>query len=221
MVNPQGRQVFLSDSMEGERFALECRCGKPHVRFATLHCITAPYDLFCQWCECDLDSWKGSNKDEVSADEKAAMQALQSARLDHTTTCQVRLGFWNGRVDFYHIPSKTVIQADGDSHFKRMYERAPQAQLLMDIECCAEAWRQGVRILRVHHKYSRAEEAMIVATQLPYPKFVMLAGDYESAVIWHQGQHVSYVDLLRARLGGVERGVIGVAGCVIFYQLTL
>jgi hypothetical protein len=102
-----------------------------------------------------------------------------------------------------------------------MYERAPQAQLLMDIECCAEAWRQGVRILRVHHKYSRAEEAMIVATQLPYPKFVMLAGDYESAVIWHQGQHVSYVDLLRARLGGVERGVIGVAGCVIFYQLTL
>lgn len=216
MLTGEGQRVYLSDSMEGVRFALECRCGKPHVRFATLHSITAPHDLFCQWCECEQDSWKGRNKDMVSEDEKAAMQALQSAGLDHTTACQARLPFWSGRVDFYHITSKTVIQADGSSHFTRMHERTPQAQLLMDIECCARAWEEGVRILRVHHNYGKAEEAMIVANQLPYPKFVMLAGDYTGAVIWHEGKHVSYVDMLSVRLGSTKCNVLGLAGCLIF-----
>lgn len=216
MVTAQGKQVYLSDSMEGVKFALQCRCGKPHVRFATLHSIEAEYDLCCQWCECEQSSWTGSGKDPVSKDEKAAMEALQSAGLDHTTACQVRLPFWKGRVDFYHIPSKTVTQADGSSHFLRMHERTPQTQLLMDIECCGRAWDEGGRILRVHHKYSKAKEAMIVATQLPHSKFVMLAGDYASAVIWHQGRHVSYIELLSARLGNIECRVMGVAGCVIF-----
>jgi hypothetical protein len=129
----------------------------------------------------------------------------------------VRLSFWNGRVDFYHIPSKTVTQADGSSHFVRMHERTPQTQLLLDIDCCGRAWEEGVRILRVHHKYSNAKEAMIVATQLPYSKFVMLAGDCAGAVIWHQGQHISYVDMLRARLGNCHYMRMGIAGCVIFY----
>jgi len=52
MVTAQGKQVYRSDSMEGVKFALQCRCGKPHVRFATLHSIEVEYDLFCQWCEC-------------------------------------------------------------------------------------------------------------------------------------------------------------------------
>jgi hypothetical protein len=101
------------------------------------------YDLFCQWCECEQDSWAGSNKDEVSEDEKAAMRALQSVRLDGTTGCQVKLEWWEGRIDFYHIPSKTAMQADGSSHFERMHHRAPHLQLLMDIECCGKAWEGG------------------------------------------------------------------------------
>ena len=121
MVTAQGKQVYLSDNMEGVKFALQCRCGKPHVRFAALHSIEAEYDLCCQWCECEQSSWTGSGKDPVSKDEKAAMEALQSAGLDHTTACQVRLPFWKGRVDFYHVPSKTVTQADGSSHFVRMH----------------------------------------------------------------------------------------------------
>lgn len=178
MVTAEGNKQYLSDSMEGLKWALECRCGQPHVRYCTLHSIKAEYDLFCQWCECELSSWQGSDKDVVSKHEKEAMEALQSAKLDHTTACQVQLPFWHGRVDFYHITSKTVIQADGSSHFEHMFEHTPQSQLLDDIECCGRAWEEGVRILRVHYLYSNAEEAMIVATQLPYPKFVMLAGKY-------------------------------------------
>jgi very-short-patch-repair endonuclease len=217
MMTAENEQLYLSNSMEGVQFAVQCRCGEPHVRFVTLHAIDAEYDLNCQYCECGESSWEGSNKDPVSEHEKEVMQALISAGLDHTTACQVRLSFWNGRVDFYHIPSKTVTQADGSSHFVRMHERTPQTQLLLDIDCCGRAWEEGVRILRVHHKYSNAKEAMIVATQLPYSKFVMLAGDYAGAVIWHQGQHISYVDMLRARLGNCHYMRMGIAGCVIFY----
>jgi very-short-patch-repair endonuclease len=221
MMTPEGQQQYVSDSMEGVKFALECRCGEPHVRFCTLHSITAEYDLFCQWCECESDSWKGSGKDPVSKHEKEAMQALQSAGLDHTTACQVLLPFWDGRVDFYHITSKTVIQADGSSHFLYMHERTPQTQLLRDIESCGKAWEEGVRILRVHYKYSNAKEAIIVATQLRYPKFVMLAGNYASAVIWHDGQHISYVEMLRKRLGNISYSSMGVAGCIIFHPPTM
>lgn len=217
MLTAEGKKRYLSNSMEGEGFAVECRCGKYHVRFCTLHSINASYDLFCQWCECESDSWTGSGKDPVSAAEKDAMQALQRAKLDQSTACQVVLPFWHGRLDFYHIPSKTAMQADGSSHFVSMHDRAPHIQLMNDIECCSKAWKQGVRLLRVHHKYGRAEEAMIVATQLPYDSFVMLTGGYDRVVVWCDGEHINYIDLLTSRLGGARYQQLGVPGCVVFY----
>jgi hypothetical protein len=147
----EGKQVYLSNSLERQHFALGCRCQQGHVRYATLHSINAEGDLFCQWCECGEDTWQGSGKDKVSEAELDAMQALQSAQLDHTTACQVLLPFWKGRVDFYHMPSKTAMQHDGSSHFKHMHHRAPHIQLLNDIRCCRRAWRCGHRLLRVHH----------------------------------------------------------------------
>jgi hypothetical protein len=164
-----------------------------------------------------MDSWEGSGKDPVSAAEKEAMQALQSARLDHTTACQVVLPFWPGRLDFYHITSETAMQADGSSHFVYMHHRAPQLQLLSDIECCRRAWSEGVRLLRVHHEYARSTEAMIVATQLPHARFVMLTGGYERVRVWYNGRHHSYIKLLKRSLGRVRYLQMGLPGCVIFY----
>jgi hypothetical protein len=217
MLTAEGRQQYLSNSMEGERFALACMCQSYHVRYTTLHSIAAAHDLFCQWCECDDDSWEGRGKDPVSAAEREAMHALQSAGLDHTTACQVLLTFWPGRVDFYHIPSGTAVQADGSSHFECMHHRAPHHQLLSDIECCARAWREGVRLLRVHHKYACTQEAIIVATQLPHARFVMLSGCYASVRVWHKGQHIGYIDLLKSKLQRARCQSIKVPGCVVFY----
>lgn len=217
MITPDGKQKYLSNSVEGQQFALGCMCERWHVRYATLHSISSEHDLLCQWCECGKDSWKGSGKDEVSAAEQEAMTALKSARLDHTTACQVAVQFWLGRVDFYHIPSKTAMQADGSSHFEYMYHRAPCFQLLSDIECCTRAWESGGRLLRVHHKYANSMEAMIVATQLPYASFVMLAGPYEKVVVWYNGEHISYIDLLKSKLRGARYLRQRVPGCVIFY----
>lgn len=221
IVTEGGKQQYLSNSMEGERFAVACRCGNDHVRFITLHSITAECDLFCQWCECGLESWKGSNKDPVSEAEQEVMQALRRAGLDHTTACQVVLPKWTGRLDFYHIPSETAMQADGSSHFECMHHRAPQQQLLRDIKCCEWAWKERRRLLRVHHKYANSQEAMIVATQLPYARFVMLTGCYKSVTVWCHRRHVSYIDLLKRRLKGAKYLELGVPGCVVFYQPTL
>lgn len=215
------KRKYLSNTMEGEQLALECRCGQYHVRFGTLHSITQPYDLFCQWCECEGESWRGSDKTPVSAAEKDAMKALHSAGLDQTTACQVQLPFWEGRIDFYHIPSQTAIQADGSSHFESMHHRAPHHQLLKDLECCKRAWEWGWRLLRVHHKYARSKEAMVVATQLPYDSFVMLSGEYHGVAVWYQGEHINYIDLLRSMLPAAQYLELGVPGCVVMYKLTL
>jgi hypothetical protein len=40
MFNEEGKKKYMCNSMEGERFALGCRCGEWHVRFATLHSIS-------------------------------------------------------------------------------------------------------------------------------------------------------------------------------------
>jgi len=221
IITTEGKQQYLNNSLEGEQFALACRCDKWHVRYLTLHNITNEHDLFCQWCECGEDSWEGSGKDPVSAPEKEAMGALQSAGLDHTTACQVKLLFWPGGLDFYHIPSKTGMQADGSSHFECMHHRAPQVQLLQDIECCERAWEKGVRLLRVHHKYGISKEAMIVACQVPYDRFVMLAGPYDEVVVWCNGVHNSYIDLLNSKLSGAECLRQSIPGCVLFYKPTL
>jgi hypothetical protein len=217
IVTEEGKKQYLSNSLEGQRFALACRCGQHHVRWATLHSILDPNSLFCQWCECELESWEGSGKDPVSAAEKEAMEALQCVGLDHTTACQVVLPFWPGRLDFYHIISDTVVQADGSSHFVYMHHRAPQLQLLSDIDCCVKAWREGVRLLRVHHEYAHIREAMIVATQLPHARFVMLTGCYERVRVWHKGRHRSYITLLKRKLRGARYLQMRVPGCIIFY----
>lgn len=217
ILKPDGKKLYLSDSTEGIKFALECRCGQYHVRYATLHAITEPGDLFCQWCEHDDPSWKARKKDHVSAAEVDAMKALKSAGLDHYTACQVVLPFWHGRLDFYHIRSKSAMLVDGSSHFRRMHLRAPQVQLLKDIECCTEAWKKGARLLRVHHEYAHFQEAMVIATQLPYERFVMLTGCYQSVVIWCDDGYVQYTDWLTLHLRGARMEQIAPAGCKIFY----
>lgn len=221
MVAEAGEWQQLHNSLEGQQFALACRCANWHVRFATLHSITREFDLFCQWCECGSESWQGRGKDAVSVAEKEVMQELQGAGLDHTTACQVRLPFWRGRIDFYHIPSRTSIQADGSSHFYRTHHKAPQQQQLLDIECCRQAWEGGQRLLRVHHMYAHSRAAMIVATQLPYKRFVMLTGGYSDVQVWVGGEHTSYSDLLQSKLVGAHVLHLGVPGCVCFYSPTL
>jgi len=183
-----GQKVWLSSSMEGQKFALRCRCKQQHVRYCTLNCVRQPDDLSCQYCEHDSDWWRAANKGLVPECEKDAMRALMQATLDSATACQVNLPFWHGRVDFYHIPSRTVIQVDGSSHFYGMHQRTKSQQLMKDIECCKSAWLSGVRLLRVHHRQGDMAAAITAAVELPDASFVMLTMEYEHVHLWCGGE---------------------------------
>ena len=217
----QGQKLWLSSSMEGRRFALRCRCNQQHVRYCTFNSVRQQDDLCCQYCEHDSDWWRAANKGLVPQCEKDAMQALIQTSLDSTTACQVQLPFWHGRVDFYHIPSKTVIQIDGSSHFYGMHHRTKSQQLMMDIECCKSAWVSGVRLLRVHHRHGDMAQAIATVVELPDASFVMLTVEYEDVHLWCDGEQHNCVEWIANSLSGTASKVHTTANCILFKQLTL
>lgn len=46
---------------------------------------------------------------------------------------------------------------------------------------------------------------MIIATQLPYERFLMLAGCFDRVCVWYQGRHIKYIELLKMQLDGADR----------------
>lgn len=58
---------------------------------------------------------------------------------------------------------------------------------------------------------------MIIATQLPHARFVMLAGSYMRVCVWYKGHHISYIKLLKKQLKGACFLRMRTPDCVIFY----
>lgn len=216
-----GQKLWLSNTMEGDKFALLCNCNKRHVRYCTLKHANRGATLYCQFCQHDSDWWKGTCKETVPQCEVEAMQALVQTSLDTTTACQVQLPFWHGRIDFYHIPSQTAIQIDGNSHFYGMHHRTKPQQIMIDIECCSKAWKQGARLLRVHHLHSDMAGAIAAATQLPFSSFVMLTVQYKGVSVWHDGQQQPYIEWVAGMLPGSVQDVHAGSNCIVFKPLTL
>lgn len=216
IIASDGEKQWLSNTLEGKQFALRCRCGWDHYRYATLKSIRTQANLFCQFCEHDARWWKAVHKEHVPACEVEAMQALKQLGLDKQVACQVRLPYWHGRVDFYHIPTKTVTQVDGSSHFTCMHHRQSKTQLIKDIECCSQAWKEGVRLLRMHHQHGPMGKVMLAATQMPYPSFVMLTREYESVSVCINGVQLKYADWVAMQLPGAYREIHRESNCIIF-----
>ena len=212
----QGRKLWLSNTLEGHRFALKCRCHQQHIRYCTLKSVRQPDDLCCQFCEHDTDWWKAAQKGVVPQCEIDAMQAIVQAGVDSSTACQVNLPFWHGRIDFYHVPSKTVIQIDGSSHFYGMHHRTKNEQLMMDIKCCREAWLQGVRLLRVHYRHGDMAEVIKAAIELPDASFVMLTMQYEDVHLWCDGEQHMCVAWIASQLDRANSKVYTSAKCILF-----
>lgn len=196
-----GQRVWLSDTLERRRFALKCRCTEYHCRYSTLKAIEAEYNLICQFCEHGTDQWTGANKNPVPECEVEAMQAWRQLRLDYAVACQVKLGFWHGCVDFYHMPTELVVQIDGSSHFKGGHQVEPWQQLSLDLDCCAAAWNKGVRMLRIHHKHGDMKAAMLAAVKMPHTSFVMLSHNYMTESIRIDGRTMEFVHWVAEKMG--------------------
>ena len=204
---PDGRQKQISSSMEGHNVAVGCMCMEGHMRYCTPNSIRTERDMLCQFCHHGQPAWKLARKRRVVESEKAAMQALRDVGLDKRVACEVVLPFWRGRVDFYDIPSKTVIQADGRSHYTLTHKKQPGQQLKLDLRCCLKAWKHGVRLLRLYHPptadSSMWGQAMLAATKSPAAKFVMLSSEYAGIVV-DTAHNETCIDWLTARLAGAQ-----------------
>lgn len=208
--------------------AAGCSCTAGHVRYCTPNSIRAERDLLCQFCHHGQPAWRLARKRRVVESEKAGMQALTDVGLHRRVACEVALPFWHGRVDFYDIPSKiiipskTVMQADGRSHYVQTHNKQPGQQLKLDLHCCLEAWQHGVRLLRLYHSptadNSRWGQAMLAATRLRASKFVMLSSEYADLVV-DQAQRQTCSGWLTAMLAGAEYRCDAAAHCHIWLTL--
>jgi very-short-patch-repair endonuclease len=211
-----GEKVWLSDSLERLRFALRCTCQQYHFRYCTLDAIEDEDSLICQFCEHGTEQWRRQNKAAVPQCEVEAMQAWRDLRLDYAVACQVQLGFWHGCVDFYHMPTKLVVQIDGSSHFKGTRRVLPWQQLSKDLDCCAEAWNDGVRMLRIHHQHGHMAVAMLAAVKMPSTSFVMLSHNYSAVSICMEGRTMSFVDWVAEKLGNRIYRYDSQSACYVF-----
>lgn len=219
---PDGTEKQLCSSMEGHKFALACTCGKGHVRYSTLNSVRSQNNLMCQFCQHGSAAWREARKRNVYPSEKTAMKALKLLGMDCEVACEVSLPFWHGRVDFYHIPSKTAWQADGGRRSAKRHRAAhstvaqqPGKQLQLDLECCLSAWQEGVRLLRLHKKSANWGTAMKAAVQLSYGKFVMLTHEYGAVRV--DSANGSYIDWCKRNLEGAQYTVHPETNCHLFY----
>lgn len=104
-----------------------------------------------------------------------------------------------------------------------MHHRAPHHQLLSDIECCARAWRDGARLLRVHHKHAHTQEAISHSCEC----FVHVPGTHATSGTCMQvgkGQLGEVVDMVKVPAADFEQWLStnvqpGATGCVCEYQM--
>ena len=187
--------------------AVGCSCSEGHVRYCTPNSMRDEHNFWCQYCHHASLAWKSARKYKVVESEITAMQALKDVGLDTRVACEVALPFWKGRVDFYDIPSKTVIQADGRSHRVKTHKQQPGQQLKLDLRCCCKAWRHGFRLLRLYHPPTPDNSvwgpAMLAATKLQAAKFVMLSSEYADLVV-DAAQQQTCIEWLTAVLAGAE-----------------
>ena len=217
-----GTQKQISSSTEGHKVAMGCSCVGGHVRYCTPNSIRAERDVLCQFCHHGEPAWRLARKRRVVASEKAAMQALRDVGLDKRVACEVALPFWLGRVDFYDIPSKTVIQADGRSHYVQTHNKQPGRQLKLDLRCCLKAWKHGVRLLRLYHPPTAGSnmwgQAMLAATRLQGSKFVMLSSEYAD-ICTDPAQNQTCIAWLSAQLVGAQFRYDEETSCYIWLTL--
>ena len=197
-----GTERQLCSSLEGHKLALACSCSKGHVRYSTLNSVRSLKALLCQYCHHGTPAWREARRRRVFKSEKKAMQALKSQQLDSRVACEVRLWYWHGRVDFFDIPSKTAMQADGEKRSAKLQSKLPGKQLQLDLHCCISAWHEGGRMLRLHTKDSNWGAVMRAAVAQQHPRFVMLTSAYAAV---HAGSGgVSCIDWLKQHLEGAQ-----------------
>lgn len=211
------KKQYLGKSLETWRFALSCGCSQGHCYYETLNNFTARKHRDCRFCSIATESSGVRHAAGVPRSEKDLMLALLEQGLDKAVACQVGLPFWPGRIDLYHLPTKTAMQADGSSHFVQTYHAKPFEKLQLSLQCCIDAWNAQTRLLRVHYQHSQLAAVAVEATQLYHTRFIMVTKEYDSVPVTWDGVTKNYVEWLQCKLPGAKWYLHPAVACTVFH----
>lgn len=181
-----------------------CRGKLRHMRYCTSHALRKALALRCLYCSYDPAEWEAEDRQLLPESEIKVMQQLVGAGLSEEWCCQVVMPFWGSAVDFMHISRKAVMQADGSTHFKGIFDAECRAILDDDMRCTVAAVEKGVSMIRVHdlqlqHGMHRSflPWASLQATST---LCVVLSVGFNSVLFYETGHWVTYVEVLVSKL---------------------
>lgn len=180
-------------------------CDKiQHMRYCTSHALRKSLALRCLYCSYDPAEWDAEGRQPPYESEIKLMQQLVVAGLSEKWCCQVVLPFWGSAVDFMHISRKAVMQADGSTHFKGIFDADCRDIIDDDMRCTVAAVEAGVSMIRVHdlqlqhgmHRSFLPWASLQATTTL----CVVLSVGYNSVLFYETGHWVTYVEVLVSKL---------------------
>lgn len=207
---------WLSNSMEQHQFHWQCRCGHEHYRWCTPNNLRKAADLLCLYCHGNSAAWKKGRKFRVAECEQAFAQCVKALGLDSEVTWQVLLPGWDGCLDFVHLPSMTIFQVDGCSHFIAQPANTARNVLLTDIECCKWAMQHKRRLVRMHHKHKNIMQIINAALQLPHEAFVLLTIEYHNVQVCTHNHRMTYVDKVAEQVAPAQRCAVHDMSYILF-----
>jgi len=191
----------VTDHMEGVQLlfkATGCLPGTQHHKLLTCHAVSSGSSLECSICL----------EQEKFTSEQLMTKAMQAAGLDRFMVLQHQPNWWHGRVDYYFHTAQVVIQVDGPAHFVANPRTRVLAELLRDdLRCNEAAWRNGVKLMRIHHEDQMNDvwRVHLVEMVLAEGPLLVLSPSY-SYVNWKQQQGAAtvlkYVQYMHAVLPG-------------------
>lgn len=144
----------LGSSMQKVQFVVGLICskqGEQHFGFKTLHSLKSKRHLLCYYCHGDGEEW-GSKKKASSHEHDFIRVCRVQGLLPQMAREVLRVEWWKGPLDFYHIPSSTGFQIDGEGHFTGQWGERRSSILKRDIACCLQTLTAGGRLVRISHR---------------------------------------------------------------------
>lgn len=179
--------------------AADCDKGTQHLHSRTPHGVKKPKHLRCVLCPRHVAS-----RVQFETERQVIEHVRESRDGDKLllgVVCQWCPPWWDGRVDFYHYPTETIIQVDGPPHFEGLRKQQPCMLLLNDLECCCKVWEQQGRILRIHHLDIEAAGDLVHEALDKKGAFIALSPAFAHVGFVHGGQVWSYKSNLVRQLG--------------------
>ena len=202
VVQECGKSVerWLSNTMEGHKFYWQCRCQRAHYRWCTANNMREAADLLCVYCHAGSAAWRKAHRFTWVACEHAFVRCVKVAGWESDVTWQVHLPGWVGCFDFVHLPSMTIFQVDGASHFTAKSAALVCSKLTSDIDCCKWAMQHKRRLVRIHHKCPNMLQIMKGAVELQHAAFVMLSIEYQTVTVSNSNSSMPYVEKVAQQL---------------------